>query len=297
VGAFVYSMLWFINGFLLLVAPQEGKALTVAMLSGLVFLGGQLAINRALHNVVQLNALLSDLSKGVEPRHLAGRSAEAEYAIEHPLIGPRTPTSDSEQALHLYRESLTHLHAGDQGMAANLEQQATSIDPSLHERARENLSGMAQDSKPANAGPIYYWLGVHSEILGDSRQAADWYEKASDAFGRLGYEKRQGRACSNLGSVHGKLGNHVSALAAFEKAISLNSADGIAHINIGLIYYYSGKDPGSPEHERALDSFADGILADPDRYGPRVAAYMRSYSYGWEEDLRKVLQRVSNKQR
>ncbi len=297
VGAFAYSMLWFINGFLLLVAPQEGKALTVAIFSVLAFLGGQLAINRALHNVVQLNALLSDLSTGVEPRHIAGRSAEAEYAIEHPLIGPRTPSTDSEQALHLYRESLTHLQAGDQGRAANLEQQATSIDPSLPERARGNLSGMVQDSKPADAGPIYHWLGVHSEILGDSQQAADWYEKASDAFGHLGYEKRQGRACSNLGSVHAKLGNHVSALAAFEKAISLNSGDGIAHINIGLIYYYSGKDPGSPEHERALDSFADGILADPDRYGPRVALYMRSYSYGWEEDLRKVLQRVSNKQR
>ena len=45
VGAFAYSMVWFINGFLLLVAPQEGKALTVAMLSGLVFLGARLSID------------------------------------------------------------------------------------------------------------------------------------------------------------------------------------------------------------------------------------------------------------
>ena len=86
-------------------------------------------------------------------------------------------------------------------------------------------------------------------------------------------------------------------MPAFEKAIALNPRDGIAHLNIALVYYYSGNDPGSPEHESALDSFADAILADPERYGPQVAFHMRSYSYTWEEGLRKVLQRVSNKQR
>ena len=91
---------------------------------------------------------------------------------------------------------------------------------------------MVRGSSPTDAGPIYYWLAIHSENLEDSQQAADWYEKAVKAFGDIGHEKRQGRTYANLGSVRVKLGNHLPAMEAFERAIALNPKDGIAHVSI-----------------------------------------------------------------
>src|SRR5258705_13073220 len=120
--------------------------------------------------------------------------------------------------------------------ALNLHQEALTIDPSLHKRAVEILSKMAQECSPTDAGPICYWLGIHSEYLVDLKQAAVWYEKAANAFGQIGYEKRQGRAHCNLGSVKYRLRGS-SAMGEFEKAIALNPRDGTAHFNIAMIYY------------------------------------------------------------
>jgi len=294
-AAFALSLMSLLNEFLIVVVVREGNALCALILTLTAFIGGIIASKRALHHMGQVNVLLSDLASEAEPRQVDGRSAEAEYAIEHPLIGHRPLRSDADRALNLYCEGLACLHAGDRTRANILYQEAMGIDPSLHKRAREILSSMAQACSLTDAGPIYYWLGIHAENLHDFQQAAIWYEKAAEVFGQLGYKKRQGRAYCNLGTVQLKMGNHIPAMTGFEKAIALNPRDGIAHFNIGMLYYTS-HDPEDSEYERALDAFANAIVADPTTYGSIVASRMRSHAYTWQEDLREVMQRVSNKQ-
>jgi tetratricopeptide (TPR) repeat protein len=82
----------------------------------------------------------------------------------------------------------------------------------------------------------------------------------------------------------------------FEKAIALNPRNGTAHLNIGRLYYrISG--PGDYRYERALDAFADAIVADPLTYGPRVISSLREIGYTWKEDLEEITQRVESKRR
>jgi tetratricopeptide (TPR) repeat protein len=296
IAALAFSILSLIGFSQSLVVPRESKAWELLMLTFIVYIGSVISSRRVDHNMDQINILLSDLATGEEPRQINGQSAEAEYAIEHPLIRHQVLWSGSTKALNLYYESLTHLQAGNQRRATVLYQEALNIDPSLHKRARETLSDMAQVCSPTDAGPIYYWLGVHSEYLTDLAQAAVWYEKAIKAFDHLGYKKRQGRAHCNLGNVQAQLGNSSLAMEEFEKAIALNPKDGTAQINIGMLYY-GISDPGDPRHEQALDAFADAIVADPETYGPRVISRMRSIGYTWKEDLEKITQRVESKQR
>jgi len=294
-GAFAFSLMSLGNEFLVVVAPREGKASCVLILIFLGFIGGIIASKRALHHMGSIKVLLSEIASETEPRQVDGRSAEAGYAIEHPLLGHRSLRPDTDRALNLYREALAHLHAGDRTKGNTLYQEAMSIDPSLHKRALGILSNMAQACSLTDAGPIYYWLGIHSESLRDFQQAATWYEKAASAFEQLGYEKRQGRARCNLGTIHLKLGNYNLGMEEFEKAIALNPSDGIAHFNIGMMYYRISN-PGEENHERALDSFAEAIASDPEAYSPAIASRMRSHAYTWKEDLDEVLQRVAKKQ-
>ena len=85
-----------------------------------------------------------------------------------------------------------------------------------------------------------------------------------------------------------------SAMEEFEKAINLNPKNGTAHLNIGRIYYGISSE-GDPRYERALNAFADAIVADPLLYGPQVIASLREPGYTWQEDLEKVTQRVESK--
>jgi len=169
------------------------------------------------------------------------------------------------------------------------------MDPALHEHARETLSDMAQNCSAKEAGPVSYWLGIHSEYLGDRRQAALWYEKAIQAFSQLSYLKRESRAHCNLGNVKMQMMDE-SGMVEFEKAIALNPKNGTAHLNIARTYYLLGYPEGS-QYERALDAFADAIVADPATYGPLVISSLREIGYTWKEDLEKITQRVESKRR
>jgi tetratricopeptide (TPR) repeat protein len=148
---------------------------------------------------------------------------------------------------------------------------------------------MAQGCSPEDEGAIYYWLGIHSEYLKDSAQAVIWYAKAVDIFHKLGCQKREARAHCNLGSVKMRL-EDPSGMEEYEKAITLNPLDGIAHINIGTAYYLTD------EYERALDAFAEAIWVDPERYSPVVISRLQRFAYTWKEDLEGVRQRVAKKQ-
>lgn len=265
------------------------------ILTLIAYAGGRMGVNKAQRNAVQMNAIFSDLANTVEPRAVDGQTAEAEYAIEHPLIGHQSLSPKTVRALNLYREALAHRHAGDQTRGEILYQQAMNTDPSLHKRAYKALSDMSQGCSPADSGAIYYWLGIHSECLGNLHQASTWYEKATQVFGQLRYQKRQGRAHCNLGTVHLKRGEHNLGMDEFEKAVALNPSDGIAHFNIGMMYYRISN-PGEQKHLQALDSFAEAIAADPQAYGTVVATRMRSHSYTWKEDLEEVLGRVARLQ-
>jgi tetratricopeptide (TPR) repeat protein len=242
----------------------------------------------------QVKDLLSDLSGDAEPRQVDGRSAESEYAIEHPLMIHQAPLTDAQVALNLYHSAMTYLREGDRMQGNLLNQEALRKDPSLHKRACEKLSAMAQGCSPAEAGPIYYWLGIHFENRRKFKEAIAGYNKAALAFEHLGYQKRQGRALCNLGTVYLKLGDYDHGIEQFEKAIPLNPNDGIAHFNIGMIYYRISS-PGEENHDRALDSFAAAIAADPEAYGTAITTRMRAHVYEWEEDLSEVLRRVEMK--
>ena len=225
----------------------------------------------------------------VEPRGVLGQSAEAEYAIEHPLIGKQSQNSDTVRALNLFYESARCLQDGKEQKGLALYQEAMRVDPSLHTHACDALTNMAQSCNPEDAGAIYYWLGIHSEYLKDDRQALIWYEKAIDAFHQIGYPKREGRAHCNLGKAKMRL-EDPSGMEEFEKAIALNPMDGIAHIDIGTAYYITD------EYEQALDAFAEAIWADPNRYSPLVISRLQRFGYTWQEDIQKIGKRVAKKQ-
>lgn len=293
-ASFIFFLLAFISSTPRMRGYIQAKSpLTLIFLEVFALVGGLFALFRVFNNVIQLNALLTDLADRVEPRAIDGQSAESEYSIEHPLIGRYPQGSNSRRALDLYYESVKCHQDGNELRALNLYQEALGFDPSLHEHAREKLSEFSQNSSLQEAGPVNYWLGVHSEYLGDRVQAKVSYEKAIQAFSQQGYPKREARAHCNLGNVKMNLRDE-SAMDEFEKAIAFNPKNGTAHLNIARIYYgISG--PGDPRYERALDAFADAIIADPLLYGTQVISSLREIGYTWEEDLEKITQRVERK--
>jgi tetratricopeptide (TPR) repeat protein len=181
------------------------------------------------------------------------------------------------------------LQDGNEIQASTLYQEALIDDPFLHTHARDALSNMAQSCSPEDEGAICYWLGIHSEYLKDNGQAVIWYEKAIDAFHNIGYQKREARAHCNLGTVKMRL-EDPSGIEEYEKAVTLNPMDGIAHISIGMAYYITDN------YERALDAFADAVWADPARYGPLVISRLQRFGYTWKEDVEKIGQRIAKKQ-
>ncbi len=294
VAGFGYTLFMFLASMPLLRDHIAFKSPWTMLILGLVaFAAVRIAFTKALGTAGQVDTLLADLGSKQEPRSVAGQSAEAEYAIEHSLLGPQAPRSAKTRALDLFYESVICHQEGNEARAMALDREALSSDPLFHEHARAALSGMAQSCSDEEAGAIYYWLGIHSESLHDWKAARDSYEKAIAAFNRIGYHKRESRACCNLGHV--KMQTHdPTAMEDFEKAIALNFRNGTAHLNIATIYYgISG--PGDERYEHALDAFADAILADPVRYGPCVIARLRSIGYTWREDLEDITQRVEKR--
>ena len=157
----------------------------------IVFVGGILSVKLAQQNKKQVQSILSDLAKKVEPRAVEGESAEALYAIEHPILSVNELTPECKKAFDLYYESVRCLQDGHSFRAQSLYQEALSMDPSLHKDARELLSKELIDCKTEEEGAICYWLGVHSEYLSDRRQAKMWYERAADAYQKIGYKYRE----------------------------------------------------------------------------------------------------------
>ena len=295
-GTFAFFFLSFLSGTSLFAGQIHIRYPGLMIfLSFLAFLAGIINSNKSLYHLKQVNILLSDLRPGVEPRHIDGSSVEAEYAIEHPLLGRPMLTPEFLKALQLFWDGTTYFQSGNQQKASIFYQEALETDPGFHERARQALAEMAKNCSSKEAGPIYYWLGAHSEYLLDRMQAKAWYEKAIVAFNQIGYPKRESRARCNLGNVKMQTMDS-SAMDEFEKAIALNPNNGTAHINIGTIYYRISE-RGDPRFERALDAYADAIIADPFRFGPVVISRLREIGYTWKEDLEDITQRVEAKRR
>jgi tetratricopeptide (TPR) repeat protein len=294
VGTFVFSLLTFLSGTPLLAGYVQVRCTWGLLILALVlYLGGLLSARKAFYHTAQVQRLLSDLAGNVEPRNVDGLSAEAEYAIEHPLLERKAPGSVNPKALRLFCESVRCYQDGREGRALQLYQEALDIDPSLHEHARETLMDMEQGCSLKNAGALYYWLGIHSEHLHNWKEAETWYAEAIQALSFMGHKKRESRAHCNLGSVKMRL-RDPSAMGEFETAIALNPRNGTAHLNIGRIYYGIAG-PEDDRYERALDAFADAILADPAMYGPKVISILREIGYTWREDLDKITQRAESK--
>jgi len=263
------------------------------LMTFITFLGGIMSLRPAQRTTAQMNVMLLDLANEVEPRAVDGETAGSEYAIEHPLIGHKLLSSDKKRAMDLYYESVRYHQDGNEPKAHTYYQEALRIHPSLHQDARETLSELAQDCTPGEAGAIYYWSGIHSENLSDWRQAASAYEKALKAYNQTGYHNRMSKIHCNLGNVKMQMGDP-SSMKEFDKAIALNPRNGTAHMNIARLYYrYSY--PGDPGFDRALDAFADAIIADPQLYGPWVISSLREIGYTWKEDLEEITRRVENK--
>ena len=291
-GAFMYFLLAFISqtswlrGYVVIKSP-----LALFFFSFLAFLGGTISFNKARQNNEQVKLTLYDLDKKVEPRAVDGHSAEAEYAIEHPLIRLPGLAAEKRRVFDWFYESTCYLWDGKAMRATELYQQALNINPSLHQDARELLSQMVQACPNAEEeGAICYWLGIHCEYLSDFGNAAMWYERAASAYHKIGYKKRESRAHCNLGHVRMQM-RDPTGMSEFEKAIALNPKNGIAHLNIARMYYLASN-PGEPQHDLALDAFAQAIIADPFTYGPKVISSLRELGYTWQEDLEKITQRV-----
>ena len=92
-GAFGFSLMSLVNEFLMVVVPREGTALWMLILISVAFIGGIIASKQALHHMGSVKILLSEIASKTELRQADGRSAEAEYAIEHPLLGHRSVTA------------------------------------------------------------------------------------------------------------------------------------------------------------------------------------------------------------
>jgi tetratricopeptide (TPR) repeat protein len=232
---------------------------------------------------------MNNIANKGESRRTDGQSIESEYAIEHPLSGKHSQSQYNARALDLFFESVRHLQDGDESKAAILYQEALKADPFLHTNAYTALIKMINSCSPEDKGAIYYWLGIHTQYLDDYRLAESWYAQAIDAFHKIGYPKREGRAHCNLGRVKMKR-EDPSGMEEFEKAIALNPMDGIAHIDIGTVYFFAN------EHERALDAFTEAVLADPGRYGPVVISRLQRFGHTWKEDVEKIGQRLAKKQ-
>jgi tetratricopeptide (TPR) repeat protein len=295
-AGFVYSLLTFISSTSLLSRYIVIKSVwTILILSLFALVSARMAFVKALGNKPKVDAIFANLASKEEPRTSDAQSAEAEYAIEHPLIGRNILKADSKRALDLYYESVTCHQDGNEQRALALYQEALSIEPSIHTHAYEKLAELVQNCSAKDAGAIYYWLGLHSEYLNDNRQAANWYEKAVNAFAQLGYRNRESRARCNLGNVKMQM-HDPSGMEEFEKAVAINPRNGIAHLNIARLYYsISGE--GDDRYERALNAFADAIMADPLTYGPLVVSSLKQLGYTWKEDLKKITQKVESKQR
>jgi tetratricopeptide (TPR) repeat protein len=296
IAGFVYSLLMFISSTSLLSGHIVFKSTwAIFILSLVAFVSARMAFRKALGNKPKVDAILANLVSKEEPRTSDAQSVEAQYAIEHPLIGRNILKADSKTALDMYYESVTCHQAGNEQRALVLYQEAMSIDPSLHKHAYEMLAGLVPNNRAKDAGAIYYWLGLHSEYLDHYSQAADWYEKAVNAFAQQGYRNRESRARCNLGNVKMRM-HDPSGVEEFEKAVAINPRNGIAHLNIARLYYsISGE--GDDRYERALDAFADAIMADPLTYGPMVVSSLKQLGYTWKEDLKKITQKVESKQR
>ena len=256
------------------------------------FVGGGMAAKQVRRNLVQVNTLLHDLAIGAEPRAIDGHSAEAEHAIEHPLL-KLVGRSEGERALNVFYESVRCHQEGNEQRALALYQEAMRRDPSLHEHAREALAKMLHGRSPKEVAPVYYWMGIHSEWLSHWTRAVFCYEKAACAFHEIGYRNRESRARCNLGNVKMQM-RDPSAMEEWERAVALNPKNGTAHLNVARTYYRISE-AGDYRFERALDAFADATLADPLTYGPMVMSSLREIGYTWKEDWEEITRRVENK--
>lgn len=278
----------YFNTYILIKSPVQ-----LLILSLFAIAGGIIAVRKGMPMRAQIRLLLSDLAHKVEPRAVDGQSAEAEFAIEHPLIGKRPRNPDLARAINQFYESIRCHQDGNEMRAMTLYREALTADPDLHTHAREALNVMINSSSPTEVGAIYYWLGIHAEYMRDYQQARIWYEKAADALLKIGYKNRASRAHCNLGNVKMHLGDP-SGKDEFEQAIALNPKNGIAYINIAWPYYINSE-PGDELHEWALDKLAEAVLADPDTYGPIVLARLRSISYIWKQEMEKICELVAQK--
>jgi tetratricopeptide (TPR) repeat protein len=295
VGALGFSLLTFASSTLWMRGDvRTNWSWDIVLITLLVLAGTTITSKKAQRLAIQVNTILSDHANKGESQAADGQSAEAKYAIPHPLVGQRHLPSDTKRALDMFYESTRCHQEGHKRRAATLYQQALKVDPSLHENARAALTNMAQDGTSRDQGATYYWLGIHSEYLRDWQQAAPHYEKAIQSFAQSGDQRREARARCNLGNVKMHM-NDPSALEEFEQAVALNPQDGIAYINIGTLYYRISE-RGDPRFERALDAFASAILADPSTYRPIVTSRLRSIGYAWREDLEDINRLVASKQ-
>jgi tetratricopeptide (TPR) repeat protein len=295
-GAFGFSLLTFLSGTSLLSDRIFiNWAWGMWLITLVVFISGGQSINKLGYLVVMVSKQLSNISSNEEPRQVDGLSAEAEYAIEHPLISIPVKGVSNPRALELFNEATTYTQSGEHQNASLLYQEALKLDPEIHSHARIDLTVLLQNSSNIKMGSIYYWLGVHSEYLAERVTAKEWYEKSVQIFCQLGYKHREARAHCNLGNVKMQLMDS-SAMDEFERAITLNPRNGTAHINIGTIYY-GISERGDPRFDRAMNAFADAIIADPVLYGPIVISRLREIGYTWKEDLEDITQRVEMKRR
>ena len=124
VAAFGFFLMSLVNELLIVVVPREGQALCLWVLTSVAFIGGIMASRRALSHMGSVRTLLAEIASKNELRQPDGRSAEAESAIEHPLIGRRSRSLANARALSLFFESLRCLQDGNELKGSTLDRRS-----------------------------------------------------------------------------------------------------------------------------------------------------------------------------
>ena len=150
-SAFTFSLLTFLSGTSLMSGQVFiNWTLEIYFITLVVFIGGGYSINKLGYFVVLVERLLSNLSSTEEPRQVDGLSAEAEYAIEHPLLNAHLKGASNQRALELFTEATTYIQHGERQKAYRMFQEALKVDPELHHHAKKDLIELLQKSSQSN---------------------------------------------------------------------------------------------------------------------------------------------------
>ncbi|MGL4608396.1 MAG: tetratricopeptide repeat protein [Trueperaceae bacterium] len=176
-------------------------------------------------NDAELQALYGLSLRGV------GRADEAKAAFDQALaIDPNNELAQSASQLSSQQQDVT----GGQAPTLNADAQA-AFEQGESKLANRDLEGALADFQQARQlqdnGLTAFYEGLVLQQLGRTREAVPAYERALQDY------PESDTILNNLGYAHLLLGRMDLALENLNKAVSIDSSNDQAYLNLGLAYY------------------------------------------------------------